>query len=451
MDQILSGGTNAFASALLVVATLAACSNDLESLFESGSKDAGPTVNRAAGGFEFLDADCAACVSKSCEREALACAGEPTCKDFWSCRGACPEGDRTCENRCRTRSFPRGGGAYHVRESGELEACLAQHCESCSARHIFGTVGCDACVENTCTDVDWDAYAQDVVVQHLEACDASCVGTQVPDETRLGVCHCEQADDATQAAIARWQARRTCTTTSCQPECLGTLDLDCVGAVTRPQPVPEPILYRAVPWDPIVLPPVPVTGAMVSACSNGTDCDPALAGPVPQDEEGVAALRLPYRGSFRPDEPYAGRVEVVTDGFRFLLSNEPPIQQNITYWIPIVTRDALPLFTAGGLLPAFEPSKGVLFVIVEDCAGKNVPGVVVRTNPPVEVEPYYSGSASGTETGATGFAVFVNVPPGPVGFTATRDGEFYGQGLAYVIPSKDGITGVGLTPTPARE
>src|SRR5262245_37759488 len=150
----------AYCLALLWTACSAACGNDPDDLIaraDGGGEKASAARTPAAGGFEFREAECAQCVTTSCKDEAEACAGDPLCKAFWSCRAACEDDALTCHNRCRTQGWQWGGGAYVAVESGVLEACLAQHCDACDAHHIVGAAGCERCAKTTCGDVDWSA------------------------------------------------------------------------------------------------------------------------------------------------------------------------------------------------------------------------------------------------------------------------------------------------------
>lgn len=414
----------------------------------TGDGDAAARVTGAL--FDFDRAGCSACTMKYCEPEARACVAEPTCQDFWSCRAACAPDDLTCENTCRTRSWPWGGGAYRARQTGEFEACLAQHCEStCTTSHVLGQADCARCAATSCTDVDWQKHAASVAVQHLEACDASCVGLTLQDELRLSACGCDQAPDATAEAIALWGARRRCMAATCAAPCLEQ-DLDCIEKVTRPPALQDPILYRLVAYS--FADRMAVSGATAKACAlTDPDCTNPRVAPTQLDNQGVAEFPMVYQSTF---EPFANHLEVVVDGYRNLLFEVPPIAQNLTVWWPVSSLPKLVnLLSSLGISAGDASTDSFLVVIASDCSGRTLPGLKIGGSLMAEaggsvtpLVPHYPASASTSETGSIGIAIFTNVPPGPVQIETTLRGRFHSNVQALVVGG--GSTLVGLAPTP---
>ena len=426
------------------------CSNDLTALFAGGPSDAGndadvdvvAPVPPAAGGFAFRDAKCGACVTASCKSEATACAADPLCKSFWSCRAACDDGDRTCENRCRTLGWPWGGGAYVARESGELEACLAQRCDACDSHHIVGIAECAACAETACGDVDWEAYARSLGAQQLEACDASCFGPTLSDAQRLGQCPCDDTPDA--EAVELQAARRACVTATCARECQGTPDLDCVGSVQWPPPVSDSeVTQRVIAWDYLMA--RSFVGASVSACSSfDPACASPLAGPEITDDNGLAELVLRPRSAV---QPFADRTEVTVDGYRQLFDFVPRALRSATVWRPTNSREFVEMSAAAPPLNlSFDFDKGKFVMYAWDCSGKLLSGVQITTDPAGDI--YYPGPA-GDRTAAPAGAFVFNLSPGLVRVTATLDGAPFSFAETFVVAGQFNFTTLGLAPAPA--
>ena len=75
-----------------------------------------------------------------------------------------------------------------------------------------------------------------------------------------------------------------------------------------------------------------------------------------------------------------------------------------------------------------DPTRGIVAVIVTDCAGERVEGATVTFDPPAEAVAYWDPTftdASATETTINGHAWGFNVPAGPVHATISIDGVTY--------------------------
>jgi len=75
-----------------------------------------------------------------------------------------------------------------------------------------------------------------------------------------------------------------------------------------------------------------------------------------------------------------------------------------------------------------DPTRGIVAVIVTDCAGERVEGATVTFDPPAEAIAYWDPTftdASATETTVNGHAWGFNVPAGDVHATITVDGITY--------------------------
>jgi hypothetical protein len=282
-------------------------------------------------------------------------------------------------------------------------------------------------------------YSESRAVQHLESCDANCVGPIATDDVRLSACHCEKLPDATPEAIAMWKARRACTTSTCASTCQAA-DLDCMGAASWPAPIAEPIHYRFVGIDYTTQTVAPGT---VAACAiTDPDCTSPLAGPLPWSDQQPAELVLPYRGF---GEHFADRLEALVGGYRNRLYQVPPIAQSITVSWPVYSASSMAAIVAGAGIPAQDVTKGFLGVSVLDCSGKPLKGMTVSTDPPAD--PFYFASPSGTETGDLGVAMFPNLAPGQVRVTGSLGGARYGSASVQVAAGQ-GFTILALNATP---
>jgi hypothetical protein len=441
---------------------------------DSGSPD-GRAV--ASSVIAFRDVRCTSCMTDRCRAEVKECLDEPTCKDFWTCRAGCEAGDGTCQNTCRSRAWPWNGGAYRVHQTGELEACLANACDSaCKQRHVFGTQACMSCVSSQCDNVDLKAHTADVDAQHLESCDARCVAITQPDARRLAYCDCATETGASKEAVTRWTARQTCTTVTCGAQCNGlqnTPDLDCLGTSTFVSAIPDTAIdYRLVAYG--MTRQSEVETSIASACTlTVPDCSATHGGPYPLtflpehhfmdagsqsgsvDFAGNAHFTLMFQTTF---EPYADHMEVRVGGYRNLLYEVPLLQQDkLTVWWPVASRADLQ-----AKLVNFEPepmaaaSGSFLVVIVADCEGRALPGVQLSARSVgkagVVVASFDAGRSleavyplGDHQTGTSGIAFFYGVPPGTVEVIATYQGRFHSKGQVLIVA--DGSTLIGLGPS----
>jgi hypothetical protein len=211
-----------------------------------------------------------------------------------------------------------------------------------------------------------------------------------------------------------------------------------------------------------------ISGLNVSYCSgDDPTCSAPLAGPVTTDAKGLVSLDVPIGPSIQgqvtsdyveatssssSSEPIVPELGFV--GFPFSepsyesvnLASRPAI---CTAPALVVTPDALASIYTTFLEAPQRPKTGTIAAIVGDCLAAYAAGVKVVTNIPAEAGSstvYFLGKGM---TGAGGFVLILNVPPGTVEVTAIPVSLDKPSGVQSVVVRDGWVTAMALLPTPS--
>lgn len=228
----------------------------------------------------------------------------------------------------------------------------------------------------------------------------------------------------------------------------------CLGHVTPPT-FPKPMVNVSVPLVNL-LGGAPVTAIDAKVCAKSdVACATPMGPTVNPNSQGILTFTLPAG--------FDGYVDMKSNGpvddaglpayIPALVFFSPPLSQDLIYLtIPLLSPAAL-----GSLAAQFgntvDPTLGAPFAAVDDCQAKPAAGASVSIDKAdASTRTFYFvnnlPTESTTQTDKSGYAGFINVPPGIRDLTAqvADGGAFIGKVSVLVRPST--ITYTVLPPTP---
>jgi hypothetical protein len=383
---------------------------------------------------------CQSCVASSCCSQASACAGSPACAGYETCLLACGS-----DYQCRTQCAVDHGGAPDQNVAA-LDQCVASSCNdacgmSCGLTAVptypDAAAGCEACIaQKACSQAK--ACAVSTECEGVEHCAAGCETIDCKDA-------CQPTDDA--GAFTRLEVALI---SSCIQQChLGNFWM-CVGAVNWPLAPAGVNQVDFTVMDSTSGKPVP--GAAVKACprTDGTCATPQAQ--TIADDAGRGVLDLPSHPAIGLG--FQGYYDIDASGEApwLLFSSSPLTRAQATFsWSLLSPAAVTSTFAAVGVTPL--SGRAVIIVEALDCLLS--PASHVTFTPDV-MDPqmklfYVSGGGLTTltsETDITGFAFFVNVPPGSVTIQATPKELGKVSSTQVVFTRPDAVSAVVMLPTP---
>ena len=226
-------------------------------------------------------------------------------------------------------------------------------------------------------------------------------------------------------------------------------DSSCIGKVVWANPLKPSYQWDATLVDFLTL--APVTGVTVKVCAIA---DTACSVPL-QTETSDLAGKVTLSGPSSP-EGIAAYLEItgggVTPTLEFLRYSDNTTLDGGKVQITLASTTTQALFV-GVLGVTADPKRGTLTYVAWDCAPLNLAGVSASLDPAdsATVTAYLVGavpSKTATETDASGFGGFVNVPPGPVTLKgkSAKTGQSLGSVKLFVREGFNSQT--VLPPTP---
>ena len=440
---------------------------------------------------------CKTCTQSSCGNEAAACATSTACKGIEDCYGNC-QGDARCRAQC-TLDHPAGDGVV----AGELDACLATHCEAacnlaCGAlSHLAPPDAAQACQDclaqvpcdtaRACgTDVECQTY-----VHCREGCSTGdCIGACSPENSptsefcygpMCGNTDCVRPCSAdNDGGLTRYANFYRDVSGACQTQCQAGQNWTCLGHVTWPTAKAAPRKF-AVAFIDTADPKSPYRqGIVVKMCTG--DC----AHPFSQtttDESGLAHLTDTTNSANGAGNGLNGYLDLSSP--RACPENGCPgpspgacpengcpavLLPTRVYWgfplsepngalgtpVPFLEASVWTDLWEHGLGVHLDPNMGAIAAVVLDCSGNQAPNVAVSISVPDSQPPntpYYAPNfvptQTLTQTGNVALAFFINVTPGQVTVTATPVDRTDPSSVFAMEVVAGKLTEVSLAPTPS--
>jgi hypothetical protein len=432
-----TGGAAAIAVAVLACRQLVGIGDEPPQGQMPVSSDAGTET-----GFTYGKGACAACVATSCDAQATACAGTPSCAALEGCLSDA-NGDPTKRAQCGVDH-----GLGNDVATPAFEACLASSCASACGLTCGGlaavfppatATGCEACIlKQECTATA--ACATDPLCQSAVRCRFSSDTLDVQQ-----ACPAIAPDSGANPYLPVATAPIAST---CSAECSWGSDWSCVGKVDWPG-----YNFGAVHVDTFVYgsTQAPVAGVTTKLCNTA---DPLCASPFDTQTTGDAGTVLLTRPP--ANQQVLFYVDVSSGAIQpaLLFDIFPVSTSRIAIPFPVAQPGAI-AFEALGVGVTVDASLGTLLLVAVDCRLAFAPGVHFTVTPttPTTAVAYLTGGGPAlglTETDSSGTAVFVNMPvlPQQLHLTATvpalgrtmtdtrvyvRDG---GESEIYVVPNQ---------------
>jgi len=164
-----------------------------------------------------------------------------------------------------------------------------------------------------------------------------------------------------------------------------------------------------------------LSGVMVSLLSKSDD---SMLDAVASDQNGVLGFELPTGSA--PIDHYA---RMQRDGHvtSYLYPSRPLVADQHDVFFPVLSPEWREML-AGFAGVELDAARGIVAVIVTDCAGARVEGATVTFDPPADAvaawDPTFT-DASGDRTSLNGHAWGFNVPAGVVHATVSVGGAIY--------------------------
>jgi hypothetical protein len=202
------------------------------------------------------------------------------------------------------------------------------------------------------------------------------------------------------------------TTSSGTPDIAARYDLSCHG-----QPLPtqaeERVTLHGFTNDSYTGGALPGVTVEVVSKASGVVLDVTAS-----DDGGSLVFELPTKNA--PVDHYT-RMTLPGHVTSYVFPARPLVEDTSNVFFPVLPpswREELAGYTGVDV----DPSRGIVAVIVTDCAGERVEGATVTFDPPAEAVAYWDPTftdASATETTLNGHAWGFNVPAGTVHATVT--------------------------------
>jgi hypothetical protein len=398
------------AAAWLLVALMAACERDFESLY------AEETPSEVVWGRG--DGACERCVHARCAPEAADCAGDGACRAQAACLQSCSDPD--CAAEC-------------VRD-GEAEplSCWREACfDDCWMERKWADptelllggrmrAECGACFDRECQD-ELATCTHESCVQEL-GCYATC-----RDPSCMHDCLKRTEGDK---ALA-------CLRGSCVEECDIGQRFDCVGKYAHPLGVDEPVKVDLVFED--YFERFTPTGLEVRKCTESAVTCPSTEEPVAV-VDGRASFTFPAT----PDMGVGAQAyfRVRGEGIVPARYYAPfPFRGDQELLLATLSQKSLAPFFDEAATTALKPERGAIVAVARDCMNDTAPFLQVKILEGDEhtFVSYVDGTAidvTKKETDPNGRALLVNVPPGWVTLQA-----YANDGKDLVIQRRIGVEG----------
>ncbi len=399
------------------------------------STDAG-----AEGGFTYGQGACAACVTTSCDAQATACAGTPSCAALEGCMSGCGT-DPTCRAQCGV-DHGLGNDGF----TPAFEACLASSCADACGLTCGGlaavfppatATGCESCIAagSECSAVT--ACAVDPDCQKAVRCQFSSHTFDVQQAC--------PAVTTSPGGVWTLSGPNSPIASTCSSSCSWGADWSCLGKVDWPSAATGTVTttVRVYDYDDGT----PIEGVTVTLC-NTTDplCTPFLDRAI-TDDAGTVILPL-QQGPVSPRIFISASSQAVTPVLGFIVS--PLSQPNVTVPMPTLPAGVLPAVAlqAGVTL---DPALGMVVIVAYDCRLAPAPGMTFDITPKgTSTLAYLEGPlpvVGATSTDSSGSAVFANVEA-DTNLTITMTSPAGAAGAVQLFARGDGgLSYVGAPPT----
>jgi hypothetical protein len=431
---------------VVVVAVIAACVVGCNSI--AGIDPA--TVRADAGGAEAGPSACDVCMQSECASEVDACTHDAACAPRASCMQACASGDTGCVAACA-----------NIAEYGAPDAIVAH--ESCRTAKCFD--GCKV----SCGDVP--PLTSDVpplaAGAAIEACTSCIAASCCSQGTACGasvdcwnVVECIRAhttyDQQRACRTVRFpggmqplQDYETCIKGSCSDTCAWGDDWSCVGHVAKPITSKPALQISAAALDGVTF--KALGGMNWQLCAG---YDPSCSTPLSSGttaNNGVFSAAAPvisgsFDGYLSLDDPSATYLPSLTHADPGITDDSTTL---VTYMIQQSTASQFALLLG---MSQLDPTRGMALVVAYDCAGRASPGVTfsLSTSDPAAKVYYFKSKLPSTvtkETDATGLAVVVNAPVGPLTIAMVPKATGATAGSVSTVIRAQTLSNVVVVPT----
>lgn len=393
-----------------------------------------------ACGLEVPAGSCQACLASSCCSQATACEKVPACAAYETCVLACGS-DYACRTQCAVDHDVTQGPEVPALDQCVVTACndaCGMSCGITAAPSVpDAAITCEACMAGRpCAAAQ--ACGASLECETIEHCVPTCSTVDCHDT-------CLAMDDA-----GTFTALEVALISSCYKECnLGNFWL-CVGHVAWPL-APAGVnevdfkVKDSTSGNGLV-------GASVKACDK---TDPGCGTPAAQatsDGAGQGILRLPAHEAVGLGFQGYYDIEAPQEVPWLIFSSSPITQARVPFNWTVLSQTAFQTLTSSANV-ALDPTRGHIAVAAVDCLLSPASGVIVSaTGIDAKTKSLYlSGGALVANTGQTditGYAFFLNVPPGNVTIQTTPKALNRVSSSQVVFTRPGAVSSVIALPTP---